>query len=491
MTEKTPEEIYQERLKMYFSAMATLKIRDFIKETNKNSIFKVYSKEDISRFLQNPAKNEKQIRKISQFLYNNSPHYKRLINYFANMHLLRYTLKPTKIDSDKIDINEFKRDYFKMSNIIDNMNIQHEFRKIFNVCFKEDVFYGYEYFSENSYFIQQLDSDYCQISSIEDGVYNFSFDFSYFDSRQYKLNTYPKEFKLKYNKYKKNIVNMKWQELDSDKTICIKINEDFDYPLPPFIGVFEEIYDIQDYKALKKSKKEIDNYQLLAMKIPIKNEGVNEFLLDLDIAAEFFNKASQTLPDNVGLLLTPMDVEPMKFEQDKINNDTVIETEDLFWSSAGVNGNLFNSKGNSGSVVNLSTKTDEAMVFSLTRQMERWINRKIKFIESKFSYKFQFLDMTINNEKDKIDEYLKLAQYGVPVKSELAQAKNLTISDMSTMNWVENEVFNIGESWKPLSSSYTQSGDNGDKNGRPQKSDAEIDNAGEQTREIDANLNRL
>ncbi|GCD10431.1 hypothetical protein [Clostridium tagluense] len=462
MTEKTEDEIKIEKTRMFFSAMANMKTRDLIKEQAQSSIFKTYKKEDIIGFLQNPAKNEVKIRKISQFIYDNSSHYKRLVQRFSTMHLLRYTLTPTKIDINKVKIDKFKQDYLDTSNMIDNMNIQHEFRKIMNVCFKEDVFYGYEYTSDNSYFIQQLDADYCKICTIEDGVYNFAFDFSYFAKYEYKLDMFPKEFKSKYNKYKRDTKAFKFQELDSDKTICIKVNDDIEYPLPPFIGVFEEVYNIQDYKMLKKAKTELDNYQLLGMKIPTKGDDVNDFMIDLDLAGDFFANISATLPSNVGLFLTPMDVIPMKFEQDKLSNDSVTEAEDAFWSGAGVNGNLFNSKGNSGAVVALANKTDETIVFKLTRQMERWVNRKLKFLSKKYCYKFKFLDITTDNETEVIDGYLKLAQYGIPVKLDLAQAIGMTYADMVTKNWLENDVLNITETWRPLASSYTQSGDGTD-----------------------------
>ena len=53
------------------------------------------------------------------------------------------------------------------------MNLQHEFIKITTTILREDIFYGYEYSTKDSYFIQKLNPDYCQISSIEDGCFNF------------------------------------------------------------------------------------------------------------------------------------------------------------------------------------------------------------------------------------------------------------------------------------------------------------------------------
>lgn len=43
---------------------------------------------------------------------------------------------------------------------------------------------------KDSYFIQKLNPDYCQISSIEGGCFNFAFDFNYFKTYPEKLKQY-------------------------------------------------------------------------------------------------------------------------------------------------------------------------------------------------------------------------------------------------------------------------------------------------------------
>ena len=71
------------------------------------------------------------------------------------------------------------------------MNIRHEFTRALTVAFRDDVYYGYAWETNDSYTFQQLDQDYCKISSIEDGVYNFAFNFSYFDANSERLTEFP------------------------------------------------------------------------------------------------------------------------------------------------------------------------------------------------------------------------------------------------------------------------------------------------------------
>ncbi|EPY2277967.1 hypothetical protein ACXAT3_002719 [Clostridium sporogenes] len=269
---------------------------------------------------------------------------------------------------------------------------------------------------------------------------------------------------------------------------------EIEYPIPPFANVFEALYDINDYKMLKKAKEEIGNYQLLSMNIPMSDKTPDEPMLDFTIAKEFYAQALNVLPDQIGAILSPMKIDSINFERDTPNNDKVIEAEDLFWSSAGVNGNLFNSKGNSGSVVDLSIKTDESIVFKVLKQGARWVNRKIKFDKTQFMYQFSFLDVTINNQQKMIDKYFKLAQYGLPVKTNLCSLVGLSPVDMQINTWLENDVLKLHENWLPLNSSHTQTSEADDSNkkiGKPKKDIEELQETGEQTRENDSNNNRL
>ena len=55
-------------------------VQDLINNHNESVIYKKYSKEQIVRMLENPQKNEKQIRELSGFIYLVSSHYRRLVD---------------------------------------------------------------------------------------------------------------------------------------------------------------------------------------------------------------------------------------------------------------------------------------------------------------------------------------------------------------------------------------------------------------------------
>jgi hypothetical protein len=456
-----------------YAALNKLILKDLTKNIGSNMRIKNHTKEDVQKYLENPGRFEKELREISNILYTRSPHYRRLIDYFSKMPLFYYILEPYGFDPEKVNVKTLRTQYIKGMQFVELMNIKHEFLKILDVCFREDVFYGYEHMTKDAYFIQKLNPDFCTISSIEDGCYNFAFDFSYFDKNKEQLDGFPPEFKKLYNRYKKD-KNLRWQELDSNKTICIKINEMLDAVIPPFAGIFEDVYDINEFKAIRKSNERVGNFKVLVQRLPMNDDGeeINDFLIDFETMMVFHNKAAEALPDEVGLITTPMEVKDFSFEKKVSDNDAVAKAESGLWSGSGVSQSLFGSAtGNIG--LDKSIRTDEELVFGVLRQIERWVNRRIKrHLGSNCMFRINILNITVFNENDFFEKVLKGAQFGLPTKTMAAASLGISPSVMVSMAFLENEVLGLTDMLEPLVSSHTQT--TGDKGGRPEKKESEL-----------------
>lgn len=493
MTNNQETEVKPFDANLFFAQLNKLIIKDINDTKAPTSLNTKYSRDKIIKFLENPEQSQKELRKLSDFLYASSPHYKRLINYFAGMHTFAYTVTPYGLNVDKVNMNTFKIQYQKTLNTVENMNIKHEFKKILKTAFKHDVFYGYEHENAESYFIQKLNPDLCEISSIEDGVYNFRFDFQYFDRFKNQLNKYPEEFRIKYKVYETDKTNKRWQELDSSKTICIKVNEEVDYPLLPFSNIFEAVYDIDEKKRANKISTKIDNYMILTQKIPMaetKDAEPNRFLLDLDTASGFHARAAETLPDEVGLITSPMDIEAVKLERKNKDVDYVAQAERSYYDAAGVSQLLFNGDKSTSTSLGKSVNVDEMMVFDVVLQMERWLNRKLKNLNKAYKFKVNILPVTNFNIKEKFDLYLQSAQNGFPTRQEVSAILEISPSEMISKLFLENEVLGLSKPgvMMPLASSHTQSGDTSN-GGQPVKEDDSLSDAGLKTRENEGNAN--
>ena len=465
---------------------ANIVMNDMTQYKNTHTLLKKYDKETIQRFLENPETAEKQLRNISNILYNKSSHYKRLILYFANMLTFSYIVEPYGFNPEDIDLKKFQNQYHNVLNMIEKMNVKHEFTKIMKVIFTQDIFYGYEFEAKESYYIQRLKPEHCRISTIEDGCYNFEFNMAYFDRDKNKLKEYPEEFNRKYARYKET--NNPWQELDSENTICIKVNEETEIPIPPFSGIFEEVFDLAEYKNLRKTKEKMDIFKVLAQKLPMKKDSneINDFLIDFDTMMNFHNKASESLPDEVGLITSPMEIASIDVSNKKNDIDNVAKTERDYWSSAGVSQSLFHSEKSSNNALTKSIQTDEQIVYAILRQFERWLNRKIKKELKTYKYfKVKFLDITVFNSKEVFENNLKAAQFGFPTAMTAASALGLSPSSVSNMEFLENDVLGIKDKFIPLRSSHTGS-DSGE-SGNQTKDEDELSEEGEKTRDGEKN----
>lgn len=474
-----------------FAAINRLITRDMNNLSNVPT-FSLYSKDDITSYLGNPYRYEKQLRKAVAYIYGASPHFRRLIQYFVGLSDLAYVVSPYKLDPKTANAKSVNRNYRKTLNTLSSMSIKTQFPKILTVCLREDVFYGTMHVTNDSIIIQQLPSDYCSISTIENNVPNVTFDFSYFDSRQSLLPFYPKEFQQKYLIYKNKRMT-RWIELDSPTSFAIKCNLDtLDYAIPPFAGLLREIYDLEDYRQMKLSKTAIENYAMVVMTIGTNKDG--EWALDFDKAKEFWSNLDAVVPEEIGTILTPMPVNKISFEKSNTGDtDTIADAEQNLFTAAGVSSLLFNNEKASANALLLSIKADQAITFGIVKSIEDMVNRYIQSLNYGKNFKVTFLDTSPFNRKEVAESYLKACQYGIPMISYYCAAQGLGQAEVDGMSYLESEVLGLQNMFRPLQSSATMSSDANtsmdgqgatDEGGAPIKDMEDLTESGEQDREI-------
>ena len=423
-----------------------------------------YTKEQVETYLANPSQYEQQLRGVSNYLMQTELHYWRTITYMTTLAKIVPIVVPHAVG---LDNNTIKQNFFEASVHLDYMNLPHELGKVINKCFIEDVFYGIICDDGKSFYIKRLDPDYCRISSISDGTFNFEFDLNYFKKDgtnklfEGYCRIYP-EFKYLMKKFKeKSNEDTRWVEIKPSKSICIKLQENIDSIIPPFVGSFMDLYDLDDYKDLAKNASEVGNFKLIGLEIPLNSKSgkVDDFLVDAGTAQMFYNMMEENLPDGVGAFITPMSAKEIEFESTNADQESVTNAIKNYYDTTGFSNILF-AGADTTAGLEYSTKTDEMILTGsggLYRQLERWINRYFKY---KFNntVSVKLLDVTSFNVDTKKSEYLKDAQYGVPCRSELAALGGKSQMEMVSMTLLENDILNLTQTWIPLSSSHTVSG---------------------------------
>lgn len=469
-----------------FALMNRLILRDVNKYYGyRSQAFRRYPKEKIAEFLKHPEKYYLQLREAVIYIYHASSHFRRLIQYFVGLTDLAYVVAPYKLNPKKYQASTVENNYRKVLDIMEAFSVRSQFPKILTVILREDVYYGTMWVTDSAITIQQLPTQYCYISSIEENVFNVSFDFMYFDSRRDELDRFPPEFKKRWEAYRKN-KDHRWQELDSPTSFALKCNADLpEYPIPPFSGVLRDIYDLEDYRDLKLAKTALENYAMVVMTLGIDSNG--DWQMDLNKAKEFWRNLDHVLPDEIGSVLSPMPINKISFEKTNTGDkDTVKEAEQNMYSSAGVSALLFNNDKASANALLLSIKSDQMITYGIVRSIEAMINRYIHSLPCGRMFKVNFLDCSPYNRKEIGDMYLKACQYGVPMVAYYCASQGLSQAEMEGMAYLENDILGLKDKLIPLQSSNTQSSDastaSNNGAGAPEKDVTELTEGGEVTR---------
>jgi hypothetical protein len=453
---------------MVFDKMefARLVINELSSNKEGRAFLKKYKQSEVREIIEGYKREANQIklREISQLLWAKSPQYRRLLEYFAGMSLFSHIIAPVK-DIRKANKNKVLKQYTEIGELLKLMNLRHEMSKVLSVAFREDIFYGYVHRDKKSFYIQQVNPNLAKITSVEDGVYNYSLDMSHFENNEKALLGWAEEVQSKYVQWKKlkakNSKISPWVELDASNTICIKINEDVLEAFPPFAGSFDAIFDIEGFKQLRKDKEELGNYMMLTQELPMRkdSDNNNDFMIDRDMMMFFHNMASDVVPENVGVITSPMKIEAVKFDKDRADSDGVAKAERDFWSGSGTSQLLFNADKSTSQGLLMSIKTDEEMVFGVLNQITRWLNRYLKFEFSDLMFNVDILHVTHFNRQEMYKMYLEAGQYGLPVKNHLSAVVGLSPIETMNMAYLENDLLKMHEEFIPLQSSHTMSGD--------------------------------
>ena len=464
--------------------------------SSKTQSYTVYSKDNLRTYLQNPSTeaNQKNLRNLSEFLYTVSHVYRRLVLNKANQFDAKsYIVYPKLNDNGDVEESSYQN-YIKTSNYVQGMHLDTQVRKCLIKAWLDDVIYGFCYGEpeNDNFFIHILNPDYCKISSVDyySGKINFAFNFSFFDgSNSFYLDVYDPIFNKMYNSYKSDS-KLRWQELPPEKTFCLKINEEnLDYPIPPFSGMFNSLIDLVDLSQIQAVKDELSAYKLIYGIIPTisGSKEVDDFAIDLELANQFYQKLQGIVPDGISLGLTPFALDSIDFNQNAAEDTNIVNKAYQ---------NLIEAEGdivlNSNKITNSESfkramMVESATAMSVVHQFNTFVNFYIKNNIGVEDIIVEFSNVSKYFKDDKIDQLLKLGGYGVPIKNQLISLLGISPAQARSLEYLEDKLGLAKTKWvSPLVSSNVQSGniDNGDgSDGRPKKDDSEIGSDGVATRD--------
>lgn len=495
---KLQEDEHRLKIKQFAEELKNV-LQLFNPEKIPNITTTTYSRETLRTYLRNPATdaNNKNLRKLSNYLYTISHTYRRMIRFKARqMNCKTWSAYPIVSMLEENDEESILKEYERTVNIVSNMKMETQIFKMMLQAWKNGVTYGYVYGDpegEGTFYIHPLDPDYCKIScaSFDNGVLGFLFDMSYFRGNEDQLEYYDEEFTSLYNEYQRD--NIRWKQLPIERTFCIKIDIDnLDYAIPPLSGLMEQIISVTDLQAAQEEINSLQNYKMVWGKLDTISGSKNpdDFAVDLDLALAFMKKVNEALPDNVAYALSPLDLDVIEFKDNDASDVNVLSK--AYNNLIEANGSIiFNSNKitNSQSFkLALKAECDDAM--GPTTQLNAWLKLYLKYNHNVETVVAEYSDISPYFMDDEIEKMTKLAGLGLPVKTELAAMARANPQKSFGMDFLERQLLKLGtEKWNnPLVSSNTQSGVSGEV-GAPEKSEGELSDEGLEDRDQNKNDN--
>ena len=149
LTEKERVEFLRrdERNKAAFAAVKdALQLIDLTSNTSKT--YTTYSRDSLRSYLKNPSSesNQKNLRKLSNYLYTVSHVYRRLLNFKASqIKLDAWTVYPDISLVEEVNPEEILQNYEQVTKYVRNMNMKSQILKCMLQAWKGDVVYGFCY----------------------------------------------------------------------------------------------------------------------------------------------------------------------------------------------------------------------------------------------------------------------------------------------------------------------------------------------------------
>lgn len=483
-----------EAVKQYAKAVEdVLKLVDLT--SNSTKTWTVFNKDTLRSYLQNPyaANSQASLRNLAKFLYTLSFPLRRIVNYFAS--LPDFSAYKVNLDFSIVEDNDEEsllQDYEDACKFVRKMNLELNMFKLLVTAWREGIVYFQPYQDDDgAMYLMPLDSQYCKIASVGyNGLFHVAFDFSFFrGNNAFYLDVWDKEYKQKNNKFEKD-TSLRWQELDTARAIKIDV-ADIDLIISPFASLFEGLIDLIDLQSLMAVKDSLDIYKLLVMKIPLLNSNnPDDLALNLKLAKKFFDLAQQSLPPEIGLILSPgMDVDSISFDKNATSDTNAIaDSYQNLMEQTGISQIFDSSRLTGASSVKMSMLSDALMATrGIMKQVEAFVNERILMQFPNSTAYIKFIDVTTYTKEDRINQVKDAASLGMPVKQEYMTLLGYDPIEALASDWLETKLgLAVDKFVHPLVSSHTQ-GSGSDTGGAPTKDDGSLTDEGAETKDKEKN----
>jgi len=451
---------------------------------------KIPTQANLTTWLTNPSKHQKNLRDASTWLEGAIMQYRRTVDHFAKILTFNQEVTSSTSPQNAKEKKTFKNSYNRCMDYSRKFNLKYQKDIILKKIMRDGGMYSY--FVEDDNFINMIEvpSDYAYITGRWQWGWTYAVDLTWFDRLVGAEETMPEMYE-----YYKIFVAMRTSGLQDAQLAkfqyyAVPVEDGYYFAfdvlvaqnIPPFGGIFKDALEIDTYKRLLKQKSALDTWKVIAQEIPLDGNGKPQ--IPVKLAQRFIELTQGVIPKGTTTFSTPMKVKELNFSNSQNQNSITGMGEQLFWRSIGVNGSLMDLGDKSAASLRLSLINDGAFVEHIYRQFENYINLHFLIISRKFIFNLKLFGNRYTDAED-MKKYADLVTTAnMPVGKLFGYAGYEPHEVIPTLQ-MEN-LFEIKDLMTPLISQFQQSPE--EKAGAKKKDEGNLTEAGETQRDQDSNL---
>lgn len=432
-----------------------------------------YTLDDVKNALDSLSLTE--MRKISRYFYAANTSYRRQIDHFAQLYKYYYVVD-FKHASQQKKKNSLLKIYNETLDFLDSINIRDIFGYISQRVFIDGAFFGYvNEFEDNRITITQLNPNYCRSRDTSAyGTACVEFNVQYFarytdeKDREKTLRNFPKGVRSYWNAYNTGKVISPWVRLPTESSCAFFMDSKC---APPIYSSIIDIINFSDYKNIEKKRDSSELEKLLVQQFKLDEDGDLDVLMEEMAGMHEAVSSMMSNYDNIDVLTTIANTVDLKDTQSNSNRSGETNLQKMLlpkYENAGLSSEIFYATG--GTTLEYSVNNATSFMSQLIDKYSTWLSM---LCYSKFKYGkiipiVTILPITWYNQSKMSDMYIKNSQYGFSwiLPYVASGKKQSTLLDNA---YIEQEVLDLSNVMRPLSSSFTQKDNGSGANGQPKK----------------------
>jgi len=498
----------------YGTAISPMMQNQMMKDISLNPLKS--TSESIEKALANAKENEDFLISTGQHFYLSNLLYKRAVDNLKNLNAWNLAIRCVNAkDKEDYKLPAFKKDYKIVKTFLAKFNYREQFNKITFLLLNNETYYGIfrKDMSEDDFIFQDMPYKYCKTTARSTHGLEYDFDFSYFLNPMVNIDLYPKSIKKKFSKmldgkgnFKYNSANTighrtdayaLWSQLDSkvDGAYAFKMNADYVANVPYLAGMYPELALIPVFRSLELNQGVVAASKLVTSQWGMLNDGKTSRADSFEVNPTTMGAILGAISGGLDKAIKVVNIPSKKIDSIEFTNTSNDQyakfTKNIAAMIGGGGASLFSTNKPTTVENNIALSIDENLMNSIYPQFEAFLNHQLSLITKKFIFKIKFSGSnTYLNREFRRKEAFESGDKGIVSINKIANALDMDIFEMEDeLDLTESLEF--ADRLRPLLSAYNISKDEAAKDtGAPRKSDSELSDSGQETRENGGNISK-